>query len=334
MQLKLKRAKLLAVVVLAIGVGLLVSTRQAGGQEPRTLDPKAWGGNHAGKPVPEYLQGDECLFCHEYGIGPTWQKDPHAKTVREREAAPELLELAKSEPKLGKFLKEVEFFIGSQKHFRMAKKTGYGRLALLNVRGELAEGGSGAKWDGLDQAAWDQDKFFNRCAGCHATAVDVEKKIYTAFSLDCYTCHGNADINHNKDTTLMLLSKKKRNDAKVIISLCSQCHLREGKSRSTGLPYPNNFIAGDNLFQDFEVDFSRADDKDLNPGDRHIYRNVRDVVVRGDESITCLNCHQVHGNATLKHRRILRAPICSECHAADSFKNPIKYEVRSRVCEY
>ena len=327
-----KLTTLLALVIVAIIFQL--AGRGVSGQEQKQLDPKAWGSNHVGKPVPEYLQGDECLFCHENAIGPTWQKDPHAKTIREREGAPDLVEFAKAEPRMNKFLKDIEFFIGSRNHIRMAKKTGYGRMALFSAGGTLTADKKEIKWTGLDQAAWDQDKFFNRCAGCHATGVDVEKKTHTAFSLDCYTCHGNADIEHNKDSALMLLSKKKRNDAKVITSLCAQCHLREGKSRSTGLPYPNNFIAGDNLFQDFEVDFSKADDANLNPGDRHIYRNVRDVVLKGDESITCLNCHQVHGNATLRHRRILRVPICSECHAADSFKNAVKYQVYSAICEY
>ncbi|MBK6797945.1 MAG: hypothetical protein IPG76_14530 [Acidobacteria bacterium] len=326
-----KITTLLALVIVAIIFQL--AGRGVSGQEQKQLDPKAWGSNHVGKPVPEYIQ-DDCLFCHRNNIGPTWQLDAHAKTMLEPEAAPELLGFIKSESRLDKFLKDLQFFIGSRNHIRLAKKIGYGRLALLNVRGDFSPDKKEIKWDGLDQISWDQDKFYNKCAGCHATAVDTGNKTYTSFSLDCYTCHGDTNIDHTKDTSLILLSKKRRNDAKVITSLCAQCHLREGKSRSTGLPYPNNFIAGDNLFQDFEVDFSKADDANLNPGDRHIYRNVRDVVLRGDESITCLNCHQVHGNATLRHRRILRVPICSECHAADSFKNAVKYKVHSPVCEY
>ncbi|MCI0660191.1 MAG: hypothetical protein L0220_03880, partial [Acidobacteria bacterium] len=148
------------------------------------------------------------------------------------------------------------------------------------------------------------------------------------------TCHGVVSLDHTNDTSLVLLSKKRRNDAKVITSLCAQCHLREGRSNSTGLPYPNNFIAGDNLFQDFEVDFSKADDGDLNAGDRHVWRNVRDVVINGDESINCLSCHQVHVSSSFKHRRVLRAPICSECHQGDGFKELKRYVVHSRLCEY
>ena len=31
----------------------------------RHLDPAGWGKDHVGSPVPEYVTGDECLFCHE-----------------------------------------------------------------------------------------------------------------------------------------------------------------------------------------------------------------------------------------------------------------------------
>ena len=73
-------------------------------------------------------------------------------------------------------------------------------------------------------------------------------------------------LNHTNDTSLIWLSKKRRSDAKAITSICAQCHLRGGKSKSTGLPYANNFLAGDNLFQDYAVDFARADDAELEPG--------------------------------------------------------------------
>jgi hypothetical protein len=298
----------------------------------KSRDPKAWGGNHVGKPVPEYVQGDECLFCHRNDIGPTWEKNSHSLTVRVREGAPELLTLIKSDAALEKFAPEVGFFMGSRHRVRFLKREGYGKFALLNVQAVLDKDLKIEKWVELEKPIWDKDKYANRCAGCHSTAVDPATKTFSAFSLDCYTCHGDVNLEHSKDTSLVLLSKKRRNDVKVITSLCAQCHLRAGRAKSTGLPYPNNFVAGDNLFQDFEVDFTRVEE--LNAGDRHVWRNVRDVVINGDESISCLNCHQVHANSSFKHRRVLRAPICSECHQGDGFKEIKRYVVHSALCEY
>ena len=271
-------------------------------------DPAAWGGNHVGQPIPEYVHGDECLFCHRNDIGPTWQKNRHGITVRQRQDAPEL---AAKYP-------DVEYFLGSRERIRFLKKEGYGKFALFSA-----------------ESGWDKKRFSDRCAGCHTTGVDSATKAFSAFGLDCYTCHGNVDLQHTNDTSLIWLSKKRRSDARVITSICAQCHLRGGKSRSTGLPYPNNFVAGDNLFQDFEVDFSKAEDETLNPGDRHVWRNVRDVVLYGAENLTCLTCHQVHAQSSSRHRRALRAPICFDCHNKQGpFKAVRAYTVRSALCEY
>ena len=144
----------------------------------------------------------------------------------------------------------------------------------------------------------------------------------------------HATLEHTKDISLMWLSKQRRDDARAITSICAQCHLRFGKSRSTGLPYPNNFIAGDNLFQDYEVDFARADDESLNPGDRHILRNVRDVVLRGRQATTCLTCHEVHANSTAKHLTATAGQICADCHGTKFILRVKPYAVHSSLCEY
>lgn len=93
-------------------------------------------------------------------------------------------------------------------------------------------------------------------------------------------------------------------------------------------------MAGDDLFQDYQVDFSKADDERLNPGDRHVLRNLRDVVSAGSE-INCLSCHRIHANNSARHRFVLSGPICLDCHYATGPKKKVKaYEVHSPLCEY
>ena len=176
----------------------------------------------------------------------------------------------------------------------------------------------------------------SHCAAPAATRPPWIRKTHTfsTSSLDCYTCHGVAPQNHPNDISLVWFSTKHSRDPKQIVSICGQCHLREGKSKSSGLPYPNNFVAGDDLFHDFQVDLAKADDGDLNPGDRHIYRNARDVVMNGGKD-TCLSCHNVHGDSTRKHRLVLTGEICLDCHYAEGpKKNVKKYVVHSSVCQY
>ncbi|MFN0124954.1 MAG: multiheme c-type cytochrome [Blastocatellia bacterium] len=322
---------ILVVVLLA-----LVWGRQPTAQEK--LDPKAWGANHVGKEVPEYVHGDECLFCHRNTIGAMWQKNPHGVAVRQPEDATDLRPLLKA-PELGAAAAAVEYFMGSRHRVRFLKKDGYGRFAMLNTQAVMGADGKAASWLEKDKPAWEKDKFANNCVGCHATGVDAKTKAFAAFGLDCYACHGDVNLEHSNDTTLIWLSKKRRNDAKAITSICAQCHLRGGKAASTGAPYPNTFIAGDNLFQDFEVDWSKADDEKLNPGDRHVYRNARDVVLYGKDSPTCITCHQVHvdthAKSIARHKIPPRGPICFDCHNNETPIKGVKpYVVTSAVCEY
>ncbi len=276
-----------------------------------TRDPAAWGSTHAGQPVPDFVQGDECLFCHRNNIGPGWQKNSHGLTVRQREDAPELIALLKNGD-------GTTHTMGSRNHIRFLRKDGYGKFDLKDV----------AKPD------WQKGKFENRCAGCHTTGIDAESKTFREVGLDCYTCHGVVDLDHSGDVSLIFLSKKRRSDVLAITSTCAQCHLRGGRSRSTGLPYPNNFVPGDNLFKDYEVNWAMAGDANTNPGDRHIWINVRDVAVNGGDT-TCLSCHRLHANSTDKHRRVLTGPICLECHNAQGPKKAVKaYSVHSELCEY
>ena len=253
--------------------------------------------DHVGKPVPEFTTGDECLFCHRVKVADSWQANPHARTIRPADSG---------------------HVVGARTHSRELKQEGYGRFALRS----------------MDKRIWDKDKFANRCAGCHATAVDPATKAFAAFAIDCYACHGVANPNHGKDKSLMWLSSKHERDPKLITSICGQCHLRGGESKSSGLPYSNNFVVGDNLFQDFQVDLKLAADLDLNAGDRHVYENVRDVL-ENYGTVTCLSCHQIHGDNTQKHRRVLSGPICLECHNESGPKKAAKpYVVHSPLCEY
>ncbi len=248
--------------------------------------------DHVGKPVPSYVTGDECLFCHRAKVADTWQKNPHARTVWPNEKG--------------------EYFIGS-KLGRPLRQAGYGKFEIL----------------ALDKKNWDKDKFANRCAGCHTTAVDPQTKAFATSSLDCYTCHGIADLNHTSDNTLMRFSGKYPKNASEIVAVCGSCHLRGGKSRSSALSYPNNFVPGDNLFQDFNIDASPPDN-----GDRHIFQNVRDVL-KNASIVTCLSCHSIHSDSSAKHKRVLTSAICESCHNAQGPKSAVKkYQVHSALCEY
>jgi len=300
------------------------------GQAQQKKDPAAWGANHVGQEVPEFVHGDECLFCHRADIGHDWPKNAHGATLRETQDSPDLAALL-NDPAVAPFAKEVTHFLGSRNHARFLKKNGYNKFDIQGIVASKTNG----NWSVSGTPGWDKNKFQDKCTGCHATAVDPATKSFAAIGHDCYVCHGVVDLNHTKDTSLIWLSKKKRSDTQAINAVCASCHLRGmAKAKSTGLPYPNNFVVGDNLFKDYEVAFSKVDDPNLNAGDKHVLRNVRDVAVMGSD-VTCMSCHKVHSHSTERHRRVLTNESCQDCHNATGPKKDVKkYAVHSPLCEY
>jgi hypothetical protein len=303
---------------------------------PRTLDPAAWGSDHVGKPVPEYVAGDECLFCHRNDIGPAWNDNRHNRSVRELAPDSEGLAALKTNPALMKLADAISLVMGETHRQRFLKPSAaYGQLDLLSTSWVPPGQGSEGKLVDTASPAWDTKVYGERCAGCHSTAVDPVERVFAARSLDCCVCHGSVPNEHTKNAALVYLSPRRKDPARVTISVCAQCHVRTGTARSTGRPYPNNFVAGDNLFRDFQVDFS-ADAMDrLDPGDRHVVQNVRDVVLLGKDRVTCLSCHEVHKQSNRKHHLLAQAESCFTCHNEAGLKHERKpYAVHSKLCGY
>lgn len=332
---------LVAFVLLLAVVGYFSSERSHAAEDAarKTLDPAAWGANHVGQPVPLYTEGGECLFCHRHQVGTTWDTNKHNRTIRDAEPTEPAMAALVDGAKTKELAAEVKLLLGDTRTQRFLKRAAaYGHADIASVKAEFARG-TRAKLVDVNGATWDTEKFATQCAGCHTTAVDPESQAFATVSLDCYACHGDSPVDHATDTTLMPLARERKDSPAAVSSICGSCHIRFGKSKSTGLPYPANFVAGDNLFKDFDVDWSVLDEtnqaKKLNPADAHVMDNLREVVVYGNEQMTCLTCHDVHKSSSAKHRDLPVTQYCQHCHTADTpIKGHTKYEVHSERCEY
>lgn len=326
-------------ICLLVLTGVLMLTAASGLRSDDAAppdQPAAWGSDHVGQPLPEFMSGDECLFCHREDVGPSWSENRHARTVRFAERDSSAIQALLEAENTTDFADEVEYVMGDSRHQRFLKAgEAHGRLELLSVEWSPPTEGQPGRLINPDQPHWDADLFGNDCAGCHATATDAMTRRFGAVSLDCFVCHGEVPDDHTEHPERARFSRTWESSAREEISVCGQCHLRGGRSHSSGLPYPNNFVAGDNLFRDFRVDLSDEALADVNPLDRHILENVRDVAVRGEEDVTCLSCHDVHDRTSRRHRRLRNADICLNCHHADGPKRRLReYEVHSATCRY
>jgi hypothetical protein len=264
-----------------------------------TEKPTAAGHDHVGQPLPDYMTGDQCLFCHRTVVGPTWEQEPHAWTIRPIGVP----------PAVGQLPPDATHIIGSPQHYRALKLIGYGKFAVLAPDGKT----------------WQPDVFATKCAGCHTTGVDPKSHAFSTFAFDCYACHGDLTTDHTTKPEIAWLGTKRPRQPKEIVAICGSCHLRGGRSQSTGLPYPNNFIAGDDLFADFKVDLKRDLDPTMNPADRHAYTYTRKVMEGSTQ--TCLECHRVHGRPDLKHE------YCIDCDDLPGAKAGAP-KLRSETCQY
>jgi hypothetical protein len=322
----------LALVAAALLAAIATSAPPA---QKKSLDPAAWGGDHVGQGVPQYTESGECLFCHRAEVGRSWQTNKHNRTLRRVEADEPALAALRENPATKTFADEVEFLLGDTRAQRFLKSAqAYGKADLLTVVARFGRSRR-ARLEATDNPRWEGETFARECAGCHTTAVDPQSHAFSAPYIDCFACHGEPPAEHANDASLAYLAKTRKDSAALVTSICASCHVRFGKSKSSGLPYPNNFVAGDNLFKDFEVDWTMADDPALNPADRHVIDNVREVVLYGNESTTCLTCHDVHTESSAKHRDLPVVDYCHHCHdKTDPIKGHKTYEVHSARCRH
>ncbi len=314
-------------LMMALGAGPALPAMQQ-------LDPAAWGGDHVGKPAPDLYGGDECLFCHRATVGAVWQNDPHFGSIRNKfqggRVAPEIEALG-AQPMFKKVAPQADFVLGHKRAARFLRRDEGGGFDLL---GATLLDPKQPRFDRQSRAAWDAKTFAAKCIGCHMTGVEpTSLRAFETF-IGCEACHGPYDDRHTGGAVFMRFAKKAKETPQMIASACGSCHLRGGHSRSTGRPFANNFIAGDNLFKDYAFDFSRAADASLNPMDAHVQQNVRDIVLGGRDNLTCLSCHKLHSTGSSLHRRQPKTDYCYVCHKTEPFKELKPYEVHSAVCEY
>ncbi|MBI2423896.1 MAG: hypothetical protein HYV27_13780 [Candidatus Hydrogenedentes bacterium] len=293
-------------------------------------EPGAWGADHVDKPLPVLVEGGECLFCHRNSIGARWEANAHQTTVRFFDPGAAEVQVLKAQGVEAAILNEITMVLGRDRAQRFLKPNGkYGQAAILNT-----------KWTrtGVERAAdaaWDDARFAERCAGCHMSGVDRASGAYSAAGIECYTCHGDVPLEHTEQHELAIFSPKRNDTPELVTAICAQCHVRNGTSKATGRPYATHFVPGDNLFMDFMADLGPETIAAMNTGDQHVLANVRAVIHGEDKSLTCMSCHTIHKDTSTKHKKLATTAYCFICHEGSDMKSGIRpAEVHSPVCEY
>ena len=156
------RSLRLALLAAVVTWGIVVappagsSALQVKAQPPaRVLDPASWGSDHVGKPVPEYMTGDECLFCHRKKVGPTWSNNAHQTALRLVEKKDPGWKVLAANKGTSEMAQMAEFILGGESHSRYLRRAkGYGKLDLLSVGWDRAGEGREGKLVHPEEPKW------------------------------------------------------------------------------------------------------------------------------------------------------------------------------------
>ena len=133
-----------------------------------------------------------------------------------------------------------------------------------------------------DKPHWDTETFATACAGCHTTAVDPETHAFATVSLDCFTCHGDAPGRARQRPQADAAGQGPQGFAgRGHLDLRARATFASAsRSRAACRIRPTSWPATI-CSRTFRSTSARPTIPKLNPADRHVLENVRDVVLFG-----------------------------------------------------
>lgn len=326
----MKRLMLLrAFAFFGLFAGAAMATAEA------AFDPKA----ALDKPK-EYVGTDVCKSCHLEHFD-AWSRTLHSRMLQDAvknadaivtEIDPVVIraDLEKIQAKLkipaGEVYiparDEILYTIGSQwKQRYLVKKDG--ELYIAPIQFNIDSG----TWVNYHEADWDKRPWVAKCAGCHATGVDIETGDFVEPGVGCESCHGPGSLHAALPRTAVFEKRETIvNPAKLTgglaVQVCGSCHNR-GKARHEGAGWPVGYQPGKALESYYKSTSFEAGDT------KHVYANE---FAKGHhqqyldwkqskhaaEGITCVSCHTVHelGNPVIRGqtRGGAGSKSCMNCH--------------------
>jgi formate-dependent nitrite reductase cytochrome c552 subunit len=159
------------------------------------------------------------------------------------------------------------------------------------------------KWQSHHEADWDKRPWIEKCGGCHATGVDLEKATFVEASVGCESCHGPASHHvalpktavFEKRLTIVNPSKL---SAGIRTQICGSCHGGGESSKDENVKWPVGFLPGQALGPYLKVNPYNGDHPEFyskNAMDRH-HQQYDDWQrsIHATKGVSCTSCHYVH----------------------------------------
>jgi hypothetical protein len=264
-----------------------------------------------------YVGSEQCEVCHLEHFD-SWKMTLHSRTLQDvtvnqdaliTEIDPEVIraDLKKRQEELKvpadkiyiPNVEEIKFTQGVQWRQRyVVEKNGKLYIAPIEYNAWSHD------WVNYREVDWDKRPWIEKCGGCHATGVDLEKGTFSEPSVGCEACHGPGSHHvalpktalFDKRLTIVNPSKL---PAGIRTQTCGGCHGSGESTKVKGADWPVGFRPGRALGPYRKV-LSHADEdvKEFYADtslDRH-HRQYNDWMqsVHAQKGVSCTSCHYVH----------------------------------------
>ncbi len=280
----------------------------------------------------EFFGSQTCVGCHDDAHA-SWEKTWMARTVRP--PVKEELQLIENSILCGGI--PVDYVLGGRINLRYLQKRD-GDIVFLPCEYDT----NAKEIKAFRVNDWPNFSFVDRCAACHTTNFNTADKTWTELGVGCESCHGPAS-RHGDFTSADRMVQYGEISAVEEGMICSSCHLQGGFSKKSERRFPENYIAGMDLFAiysfpweslDAATDATAAGQPAPNPIDVHqkilMKRNLD-----GESELRCTSCHEVHQESDEKHQSLPKEDFCYQCHTNENGEFGLKdYVVECPVCEF
>lgn len=287
-----------------------------------------------------YVGSDTCKQCHLEHFD-SWKMTLHSRMLQDASANQDAIIVPIDEQRIREDLSKIEdklkvpadkiyvpkkeeilYTIGSQwKQRFLVKKDDDLYISPIQYNAETH------RWVNYHEGDWDKRPWLEKCGGCHATGVDLEKRTFVEPGVSCESCHGKGSWHAVLPKTAVFEKRQTIvNPAKltmgVAVQICGSCHNRGKATQKEGVGWPVGYEPGKSLEAHYRsTSFAGGDVK-------HVYANefskghhqqyidwMQSQHFR--EGVTCTSCHYVHqiGLPPTRSQTLgAGSQQCFECH--------------------
>ena len=264
-----------------------------------------------------YIGSEQCKVCHLEHYD-SWKMTLHSRTLQDvtqnRDALITTIDREVILADLKKREKELkvpvdEIYIPKVEEIKFTQGVQWRQRYVVEKKGELyiapiEYNAWSHNWTNYREVDWDKRPWIEKCGGCHATGVDLEKGTFSETSVGCESCHGPASHHVALPKTAvfdkrMTIVNPSKLPAGIRTQICGRCHGNGTALKAKGVDWPVGFLPGRSLGAFQKPDLQSIENEELFYIDKSIDRHHRQYndwqqSVHAQKGVSCTSCHYVH----------------------------------------